>query len=176
MPVTPFHFGPGLLIKSLIPGRFSFAAFIATQVVIDVETIYWILRDAWPVHRVLHTLPGGALAGALVACATAPLLPPLARWLAKRLPSIAGVVRARPHHLAAESRMGAALLGGLIGGVSHALLDGVMHLDIQPFRPLTTSNPLLNAVSLPALHLACTAAGALGLLLIALSAPQPDGA
>lgn len=40
MPLTPSHFGPALLVKSLAPRRFSWGAFIAATVVIDCETAY----------------------------------------------------------------------------------------------------------------------------------------
>jgi hypothetical protein len=169
MPVTPFHFGPGLLIKGLIPRHFSFTGFVAAQVVIDVETVYWILRDAWPWHRVLHTVPGGAVVGTLAALATAAVVPPLARRLTTLLPTITRHLRARPAHLAAETSLVPALISGLVGGTSHAVLDAVMHPDVQPFRPLTASNPLLAAIPLPALHLACAAAGLVGIVLIVLA-------
>lgn len=58
MPVTPFHFGIGLLGKGLAPTRVSLSAFVASQVVIDCESAYhlFIARE-WPVHRWAHTLP-----------------------------------------------------------------------------------------------------------------------
>ena len=37
MPATPYHFGPGLLIKAAAPRQFSMAAYSLTQVVIDLE-------------------------------------------------------------------------------------------------------------------------------------------
>ena len=39
MPFTPFHFGPGALLKSFLRHRFSFVTFVASQVVIDFETL-----------------------------------------------------------------------------------------------------------------------------------------
>jgi hypothetical protein len=37
VPVTPFHFGPGILSKGLFPARFSAASFVLAQILIDVE-------------------------------------------------------------------------------------------------------------------------------------------
>ena len=55
MPATPFHFGPGLLIKAVAPHQFSVAAYSVAQVVIDLESGYHLLRGDYPVHRQAHT-------------------------------------------------------------------------------------------------------------------------
>lgn len=74
--------------------------------------------------------------------------------------------------VAAEGRLGPALAGGLIGGLSHSVLDGIMHPDIRPFRPFTAANPLFELLSLSNLHLACVAMGFLGLIVLALRQPR----
>lgn len=43
-----------------------------------------------------------------------------------------------------------------------------MHADIQPLWPLTTANPLRDALSWSALHGGCALLGLLGLLVIGL--------
>jgi len=43
-----------------------------------------------------------------------------------------------------------------------------MHADMTPFAPFSQANPLLAAVPLGTLHLACIAAGFLGLTILAL--------
>ena len=152
MPFTPFHFGPGLLVKGMAPRWFSMSAFVASQVVIDVESLYWLLQDAWPVHRGLHTFVGGTIVGLAVALA----LHGVARTaIGRRLGERYGLV--------ADLGLTPLLVGGLIGGLSHSMLDGIMHPDIQPFRPMFDDNPLLGRLSVLALHLACVVAGGLGL-------------
>ena len=80
MPVTPFHFGPGLLLKAVAPAVFSLTCFVATQVLIDVETAYNLLSGRYPLHRFFHSIPGSVLAGLGVAFVLW-----LARgWLAQR--------------------------------------------------------------------------------------------
>src|SRR5262245_64133494 len=135
MPFTPFHLGPALLIKAAARRRFSFWTFAATQVAIDLETLYWLGRREWPVHRVVHTFLGSAVVGAAVAVMTVFVVGPLLRRFF-----------GDDHLLATEVRTGAAMAGGLIGGLSHPLLDGIMHRDIMPFRPLTAGNPLLHVI------------------------------
>lgn len=155
MPFTPFHFGPGLLIKGAARGRFSFWTFVASQVAIDLETLYWLRRDEWPVHRLVHTFIGSALVGTAVALITVVFVGPVLRRLF-----------GDEHLLATEVRAGPAFAGGLIGGLSHPLLDGIMHADIMPFRPLSSGNPLLHVLDVRYLHIACLAAGVLGLILV----------
>jgi hypothetical protein len=157
VPFTPFHFGPALLLKGVWPGWFSFSAFVASQVAIDLETLYWLYRGEWPVHRYLHTLLGGAVVGSGVALAVSLVL----RRLARRFPSARANLA-----LVAEAALGPALAGGLVGGLSHALLDGIMHWDVQPFRPVAAGNPLLELLNVVHLHVGCAAAGLLGGLLL----------
>lgn len=147
MPVTPFHFGIGLLLKGTAPARVSFLAFAASQVVIDLETAYFIFTNQWPLHRVLHTFalaaPVGAVVGVLV-------------WFVPRFISGIGP------RWQAEFNFRAASLGGAAGGLTHPLLDGVMHGDIHPFGPFSANNPLHLAIDVLQLHLMCVIAGIAG--------------
>jgi hypothetical protein len=154
MPVTPFHFGVGILGKGLAPRRLSFSAFVASQVVIDCETAYYLLvvRE-WPVHRWAHTFAVGSLIGLAVGAAT---------WVIAR--QLRGGECGGP--APSEWGLSQCLAGGLLGGATHPLLDGIMHGDIQPLRPFASGNPFLGFVGLGLLHLLCVAAGALGVVLL----------
>jgi hypothetical protein len=156
VPFTPFHFGPGLLIKSCAPRRFSMLAFVAAQVIIDVESLYWLLRDEWPVHRLLHTFIGGAIVGAVVTV----VLNRIGR-------TDAGRRLGERYRLVGEAGALPVAVGGLVGGLSHSLLDGIMHADIQPFRPISGANPLLGWISVFDLHLACVVMGLAGIVILA---------
>jgi hypothetical protein len=48
MPFTPFHFGPGATIKAMAGQHFSFTVFAFTQLAIDLEPLYFMLRDEDP--------------------------------------------------------------------------------------------------------------------------------
>lgn len=154
MPLTPFHFGAGLLAKGLFATRVSLAAFVASQVVIDCETAYYLVTRQWPLHRWAHTFavggPVGMAVGALVSAVGAAWN---RRGRGPRLPR-------------AEVALAPALLGGAIGGFSHPVLDGIMHSDVMPLRPFSEANPFLGWLGLSALHLWCVAAGILGLALV----------
>ena len=154
MPVTPFHFGPGLLLHAVAPRRVSFLAFCATNVLIDVESLVNLLRGNDPVHAFFHTYVGATLAAAgasalgwtAVRSGRRIGLPNLFGWLDLALPAI--------------------VAGALLGAWSHVALDSVMHSDIRPWAPFSAANPMLRLVPLGWLHLGCVAAGALGLMVL----------
>lgn len=164
MPFTPFHFGPGLFLKAAGPRRFSFLAFATTQVAIDLESWYYLTRDDWPVHRDLHTFVLGAALGTGVG------------MLIWTLASIVHRARTRWRRILptddalplvqSEVTLSGALAGGILGGLTHSLLDGIMHADIKPLRPFSSANPLLGMVDLSVLHMGCLLLGVLGILLL----------
>ncbi|HVK86504.1 MAG TPA: DUF4184 family protein [Kofleriaceae bacterium] len=158
MPFTPFHFGPGLVGKGLAPRWYSWTAFVASNVIIDVESLYYLQQHAYPVHRQLHTFLGAALFGlatAGVLLGMRRLLPNVRSWLDARSPTIR-----------AEAAPLGIVVGAMVGALSHPVLDGLMHADIQPLQPWSDANPLLGLVGLEALHTGCMAAGVVGALLV----------
>jgi len=157
VPVTPFHFGPGLFGKALLPRWWSWTAFCASNVAIDVEPLYYMTRGEPPLHRQLHTFLGAGLAGLAVAIVLVAMsrIPPLRAWFASRSPA-----------LRAEGTPLGIAVGALAGALSHPVLDGIMHHDIEPFAPWTAANPLQGLIGLRALHLACVAAGLIGFAIL----------
>lgn len=148
MPFTPFHFGPGLFAKAMDTRQVSFAAFAATQVIVDLEPLYYILRGEYPAHRWTHTIWGAGAIG----LATGAALSRLARrWLGTAPPVVQ-----------ADLAMAPALVGGFIGGISHPMLDGLMHRDVRALRPFSDATWTLPPSEIPALHVACLLAGVLG--------------
>jgi hypothetical protein len=155
MPATPFHFGPGLLIKAAAPRQFSMAAYSLSQVVIDIESGYYLFHQATPVHRQAHTFALGALIGLLCGL----IVSKVGAWIARPRDVI-------PEALAAEYRLPIAVVSGIFGGIFHSVLDGVMHADIRPFRPFTDANPLYGLVSVQILYLFCILTGVVGAALL----------
>lgn len=154
MPVTPFHFGPGLLLKAAAPRLVSFSAFATAQIAIDLESGYHLARGEWPVHRQAHSLLLASIIGILAGSAV---------WfLSKRSRLVPGT------HARSEFGVLPAHVGGFLGGLTHPLLDAIMHPDLAPFWPFSSANPLLDSVSLQFLHLACAAAGVAGSLALVL--------
>lgn len=146
MPITPFHFGPGAAIHSLAPRRISFAAFCAANVLTDVEPLYYMVTQQFPLHRFFHTYVGATVTGAV----TLGLLLLLRRWIRWQ---------ATPWAIAA---------GAFIGTYSHVVLDSIMHSDIRPFAPFSEANGLWRIISLGDLHLYCLLAGLVGAAVLGL--------
>lgn len=155
MPATPFHFGPGLLIKAAAPRQFSLAAYTVTQIVIDIESGYHLLRGDYPVHRQAHTFLLGGLIGLLCGL----IVSRVGRRLFRPRDAM-------PEALGAEIRMPIAAMSGIFGGVFHSVLDGIMHPDIRPFRPFTDANPLYGLVSIRVVYLFCIISGLVGAALL----------
>jgi hypothetical protein len=155
MPATPFHLGPGLLVKAVAPRQFSMAAYSVAQVVIDLESGYYLLRGEYPVHRQAHTFFLGGLIG--LVCGL--IVSRVGEWWARPRDLV-------PEALAAEYRLPIAAVSGIFGGIFHSVLDGIMHADIRPFRPFTDANPLYGLVSLRVLYLFCIVTGFVGAALL----------
>lgn len=170
MPFTPFHFGPGLLLKAAAPRRLSLLAFCTTQVAIDLESWYHLTNDEAHVHRILHTFVFGTLVGLAVAALVWICHAGVHALIGRRGGNLS-IGRPVPI-LAAEVSLRSVILGGALGGLTHTLLDAVMHRDMQPLRPFTLDNPLLGLVGLNLLHNACIAAGAIGAMVLVLRRGQ----
>jgi hypothetical protein len=151
MPVTPFHFGPGGLITVVTRGYVSFLAFCASNVLIDVESLYNILTRQPRIHTFLHTYVGATIAAAAVVIGFYP-----ARRLAMKYP-------ASPRITWRDLPVAVVAAGALLGAWSHVLLYSIMHGDITPLAPFSNANALYRVVSLRTLHLSCAGAGALAL-------------
>jgi len=155
MPATPFHFGPGLLVKAVAPHHFSVAAYSVAQVVIDIESGYYLLKGDYPVHRQAHTFFLGGLIGLVCGLIVSRIM----RAWAKPRDAI-------PEWLAVEYRLPIAAYSGLFGGVFHSVLDAIMHDDMRPLRPFSDANPLLGLVSIQVLYLFCIVTGLVGAALL----------
>lgn len=138
MPLTPFHFGPGMLIKPLVK-KFSLTAFIVSQIIMDIEPLWNILRKAPRLHGLFHSFVGSLIPAFLTVV--------LVKRFLKRVP------------------LSVLVYSVLIGVWSHVVLDGIMHRDMTPFFPFSDVNPLLGIIPLSFLYLGCVISGVIGLIL-----------
>jgi membrane-bound metal-dependent hydrolase YbcI (DUF457 family) len=153
VPITPFHFGPGILFSGAAPRRVSLIAFVAANCITDVESIYNVLTGNFPYHRFLHTFLG---AGVVTALTVALFL--CTRQLARKFPL--------PNWFSWQQlTLLPVTAGAFLGSFSHVVLDGVMHADMRPFAPWSDANPFLHLVSLGVLHGSCVITAVLGGLL-----------
>ncbi len=143
MPITPFHFGPGAALNSLAPKSISFVSFAAANVLIDLEPLYYMISQQYPLHRFFHTYVGATLVGicaifiiSALSVASKKLAPPIFKAFF-------------------SSSIRATVIGAFLGAYSHIILDSVMHSDIRPLSPFSQSNILHGVVSLSSLHWFC---------------------
>lgn len=120
MPITPLHFGLLPVINRVAKVKPSAWAFFLANVLIDIPVVLRLqvqmIADLGgpPLDGTLHSGPEHTLAGAIVLGLCIGLLGfKSTRWW----------------------------LGGLLGAVSHILLDMFVHTDVLPFGPWYSSNP-----------------------------------
>ena len=113
MPITPLHLAAALPVKQAMKNKFSLGAFIAVNVMIDLEPaavmFFGMDKLGYNLHGIMHTLLGTTVAFVLVA-----LFEWQWRWFA----------------------------GAAFGAYSHLFMDALVHTDVQPFAPLLHGNPL----------------------------------
>ena len=158
MPFTPFHMGPGVVVKAALGRHFSLMVFGFAQVAMDVEPLVRMLRGDLAPHGISHTYAGATVIG-LVSLLVGR---PVCVWLLRFWPP-------SPRRPLLDWLRGpggitwtAAALGAFVGTFSHVLLDSVMHAEMHPLWPASDHNGLLDLVSMEALHRLCLAGGVLG--------------
>lgn len=155
MPFTPFHMGPGLLLKGLLRGSFSVIIFGWAQIIMDLQPLFVLLTGHGHLHGFSHTLIGATLLTVVSGLSGRYLLLASHRFLP-------GAWRA-----AFSVSWWTTLTSATIGCYSHVLLDAVMHRDLEPFAPFSQINPWLDPEHIGLLHTLCLLAGIVGALLIA---------
>lgn len=150
MPFTPFHMGPGVLLKGLLQGSFSLMVFGWAQIVMDLQPLFVLITGEGQLHGFSHTYVGATLL-AVFAALTGKYLSQIGLWLLRITPSM---------HV--DIAWWVVFSSAFIGTYSHVLLDSVMHSDMRPLSPFSTSNHVLGAIPVPALHQVCVYAGIVG--------------
>lgn len=150
MPFTPFHMGPGILVKALLQGSFSLMVFGWTQIVMDLQPLFAMVTDEGKLHGFTHTYVGSTL----IAVFSAITGKYLSQW--------ALVFFSNGAKRGINIRWWVAFLSAFIGSYSHVALDSIMHTDIEPLSPFSQSNELLGLISVGALHQLCIYSGLVG--------------
>ncbi len=151
MPFTPFHMGPGLLIKAILQGSFSLMVFGWAQILMDIQPLIAILTGAGCLHGFSHTYVGAALIAAVAGIS--------GKYLSEIGLRVLNVARQdNPIRIA----WWISLTSAFIGTFSHVLLDSIMHADVVPYFPLHTGNDLLGLISTDDLHKFCLYSGLIG--------------
>lgn len=150
MPFTPFHLGPGALLKGVGRDRFSFMIFGGSQVLIDIEPGYRLIVGDSVVHGPSHTIVGALVIGIIATLTGKPISEVVLRLFRYPGSTISWKV---------------AGLSAFLGTFSHLFFDAIMHSDMTPWAPFVDSNGLLGWISLRSLHMLCVMLGIVGALL-----------
>ena len=151
MPVTPFHIGPGLIIKAVLQGSFSLMIFGWSQIIIDIQPLIVLMTGRGSLHGLTHTFIGASFL-AVIAALTGKSI---SEWFLRRLelPQI---------RFSTSISWPVAFISAFLGTFIHIILDSVMHSDMEPFYPVISGNHLHGAVAVSVLHKLCLVAGVIG--------------
>lgn len=158
MPITPFHMGPGLLIKAVMQGYFSLIIFGWAQVLMDIQPVLAIMSGSGNIHGFTHTYTGAALIAIIAAISGKWVYDWCLRFMEKDFSSY----QKQLFHASGKLTSGIAISSALIGTVSHVLLDSIMHPDVEPFYPVNTENHLALVLPIETLYRLCVYTGLLG--------------
>ena len=153
MPLTPFHLGPALLFGLVFFSFLDFPTFLLANVIVDFEPLtVMFLRLDYPLHGFFHSFLGGTLVALLLSA----VMTKIRKYFSPLLSSF---------KLEKKASFKSILAASLSGIYIHILLDSQMHMDIQPFYPLSL-NPFLNrtASSILAIHIFCLLSFIAGLI------------
>lgn len=161
MPVTPFHVGPGTLVKVVLREKFSLTIFGFAQIVIDLQPLIAMLGADIELHGFTHTYLGATLIAAISSILGKPLCEYGLRLWNQDMP----LSESHPlWHFPEKISWTVVTSSALIGTYSHVLLDCIMHAEIEPFYPLAIRNQLFGLVGMEELHKLCAYAGLLGFI------------
>lgn len=154
MPFTPFHFGPGYLVKSFITKRFHFLSFVASQVLIDVETAYNIFQQNHRLHTFMHTYLGSLT------------VIPLGYFCVYVSSKIARKIQIPVLHkvFGEDWKPKVVVFSLFVGAWSHVLFDSIMHSDVRPFWPFSNKNAFNDLIDVGYLHMLCIVCASVGLI------------
>lgn len=150
MPFTPFHMGPGIAVKALLQGSFSLMVFGWAQIVMDIQPLVVMLTGEGHLHGFSHTYVGAILLAVFSALS------------GKYLSEVGLFVLGLNKQWQVKIAWWVSFISAFTGTFSHVFLDSVMHSDVEPFFPITTSNNFLGLISVQALHKFCLYSGLVG--------------
>jgi len=129
--------GPGIIVKAILPHRFSIIAFGISQVLIDLEVLWNMAHHNNQLHTFFHTYLGASL----IVLITVPLGKLASGWLSRIWDLAAGHISHFDMTVSGQASWTTTLLGASVGAYSHVLFDSFYHIDITPFQPWSDLNP-----------------------------------
>jgi len=143
--------GPGILIKAFLQGAFSLMVFGWAQIIMDIQPLMVMITGEGYLHGFSHTYMGATLLSLFSALT--------GKYLSELGLLILGIAK-KDNPI--KITWLASLTSAFTGTYSHVLLDSIMHADVAPFYPFSTTNDLLGFLSVPNLHKFCIYSGLAG--------------
>ena len=154
MPFTPFHMGPGILVKAILQGSFSLMVFGWAQIVMDIQPLFVLITGNGQLHGFSHTYIGATLLAVFSALS--------GKYLSEIGLKLLGISRkGNPIKI----RWWISFLSAFIGTYSHVALDSIMHSDVDPYYPLPKENGLLALINVHQLHQLCIYSAMVGAMI-----------
>jgi hypothetical protein len=138
MPFTLYHFGPSGFVGLTLRKWLDIPVFVLANIVVDIEVLF---NHHWPVHRYVHTLSLGAIAGVLWGIAAYPL-----RHFFEKIMRILLI----PYR-AGFWKM---VVSGALGVWLHVVIDAIYHWDVRIFWP-SKAKPLWQLISQEQVEIVC---------------------
>jgi membrane-bound metal-dependent hydrolase YbcI (DUF457 family) len=160
MPFTPFHMGAACVVKAVAGRHFSMTVFGFSQVAMDVQPLYHMVRGEGIIHGFSHTFLGATLIGVLTVLAGKPLCQVLLRFWAADPGELFLKWLRGPHIISWPTT----IVSAFVGTYSHVLIDSLVSFDVRPFAPFSDWSPLLDMISMGALTLVLIGTGILGFI------------
>jgi len=149
MPLTPYHFGPGLLLGVVLFPFLDFSTVMIASVILDIEPLAVLMFNLpYAIHGFFHTYLGATI----VACLLSIVIYPLRGYLNK-LVSIFGLHQ--------ESSFRHIFPASIVGTFSHILLDSLLYPEMNPFYPLI-GNPFVGIFQFTFVYNTCVFLGLQG--------------
>ncbi len=151
MPFTPFHMGPGILVKASLQGSFSLMVFGWAQIIMDIQPLIVLSTGKGQLHGFSHTYFGASLLAVLAGIS--------GKYLSEFGLMILGIAeKENPVKIVWKI----VFVSSFIGTFSHVVLDSIMHSDVEPFYPFYFLNSLYGIVSTSQLHKFCLYSSLIG--------------
>jgi len=122
--------GPGMAVKAIAQDKFSLIIFGWAQILVDLQPLVVVLTHEGQTHGVTHTFVGGAVLGVAAAASGKPMAEVLLNLFRKK---------EKPR---LRISWKTAWWSGLVGGLSHVLLDGLIYPDMSLFWPFVKGTSL----------------------------------
>jgi len=158
MPVTPFHMGPGFLIKALLPGCFSLIIFGWAQILMDIQPLLAIITGKGHLHGFSHTYIGATL----IAVFTIYTGKWVYEWISKWLLNDFTEFQKSLFIISKKLTFRVSVISAFTGTYSHVILDSIMHGDVEPFYPYKIHNHMHLFISIESLYKFCVYTGMTG--------------